>query len=93
MSFGSGTTSCCNRNFPTSPPLVTAFWDDINPRVGGTIYHRIVASSDPELVELRDCLRGGQCLQFEPTSAAVITFEEVSAFGGSSDIVGEMTSV
>ena len=90
VSFGSGTDECCDRGFPTAPPLVTAFWNDIDLRIGGTIYHRVINANDSELAVLGDSLRaipGGQCLQFEPTSAAVITYERVSAFGGSSDIV------
>ena len=85
VSFGEGTSSF-DIIFPTTPPLVTAFSADIDPIVGGTIFHRVI-NSGPELEDLSTNLRGFQCEQFEPTSAAVITFERVSRFSGSSDIV------
>ena len=85
VSFREG-TGRFDIHFPTTPPLVTAFWADINPIIGGTIFHRVI-NSGPELEDLSTNLSGFQCEQFEPTSAAVVTFERVSRFGGSSDIV------
>ena len=89
MSFGARATAGFNRTFPTTPPLVAAFWNDINTRTGGIIYHRVINAGN-EIGDLRDRLRalpGGECLDFAPTSAAVITYERVSAFAGSSDTV------
>ena len=93
MSFGSGTTSCCAGRFPTLPPLVTAFWSDSDPSEGGAIYHRVLNSTDSELAVLRDSLIGQASLQFEPTSGAVITYDQVAEFSGSSDVVCAMYSV
>ena len=88
VSFGTGTSST-SPSFPTTPPLVAAFWRDINPATGGVIYYRVI-NSGSELATLGESLRavpGGSCLQFTPASAVVITFERVSAFGGSSSVV------
>ena len=89
ISFGRGTSCCCNRSFPTFPPLVTAFWNDIDLEIGGVVFHRVI-NSGSELDDLRGSLRtvaGNVCRQFRPTSAAVITFVQVSASNGSSEIV------
>ena len=90
LSFGSGTASFSG-TFPLSPSAVvlTPFWNDIDLRVGGTIYHRVINAGE-ELGDLGDRLRTiprEDCLDFDPTSAAVVTFERVSEFGGSPDIV------
>ena len=74
-----------------SPPLVTAFWSDSNILIGGVIFHRMI-NSESELADLRNrltatLLREEECLQFYPTSAAVVTFDQVSAFGGTPEIV------
>ena len=90
VSFGSGTSDCCSRTFPTLPPLITAFWNDINPNTGGVIYHRLITSGS-ELEDLGDLVvataRDNCLLVFQPTSAAVVTFERVSAFSGNETIV------
>ena len=88
VSFGTG-TSILSPSFPTFPALLAAFWRDINVNTGGVIYYRVI-NSGSELATLGESLRavpGGSCLQFTPASAAVITFERVSAFGGSSSVV------
>ena len=90
MSFGSGSDECCIGRFPTTPPLVTAFSNDIDPTEGGAIYHRVLNSTDSELAVLRDSLIGQASLQFEPTSGAVITYDQVAEYSGSSDVVCAM---
>ena len=79
--FGSNFTHFQPQPFPfTSSPLIAVFWEDFDPRKGGSIYYRqttqrdildqitvVIATVSPEL-------------QFQPNLAFIATWDGVAAF-------------
>lgn len=71
--------------FPVLAPLIAVFWNDLNPLTNGQIFYR-ESSNTFDLNQAKgDVLRANSNLvSFSPTRVYIVTWDRVSAYGGSS---------
>ena len=89
LSFDQFFTEFSPQQFPiNSPHLIAPFWHDFNPRVAGRIFYRQTSNTDQlnTVHQLFTILDTGELRDFSPTHLFVATWDQVSQFGGSSEV-------
>lgn len=80
--------------FPMLVPLIAVFWNDLNPLINGQIYYRESSSTSDLNQTKSDVLKAYPGLvSFSPSRAYIITWDRVSAYGGSSSATNTFQAV
>jgi WD40 repeat protein len=73
------------KKYPTSIPLISPFWSDINTEVGGQIYYR-KSSSSSDLNQAKSDIANVYATTFNPSRVYITTWNQVAAYDGSSAV-------